>query len=93
MADDSEIGRVGELRRGVGKDLCGRVHGVTGVECVLADTHFPRPHQSLDGETWHDGLCSKCAGGGTHHDYICDRCNGAGFEPIELIDPDTYQPG
>jgi hypothetical protein len=47
----------------------------------------------MDGETWHDGLCSKCAGGGTRHDFTCDRCNGAGFEPIELIDPETYQPG
>ena len=82
-----------ELRRGVGKDLCGRVHGVTGMECCLPDTHYPRPHQSLDGESWHDGLCSKCAGGGTWNGTTCDRCNAAGFEPVELIDPETYQPG
>jgi len=82
-----------QLRRGVGKDLCGRVHAVTGVECYLADAHYPRPHQSLDGDSWHDGLCSKCTGAGSWRDFICDRCNGAGFEPIELIDPETYQPG
>ncbi|GAB2658585.1 hypothetical protein GCM10009743_38510 [Kribbella swartbergensis] len=82
-----------ELRRGVGKDLCGRVHAVTGVECYLPDTHYPSPHQSIEGDSWHDGLCSKCAGGGTWNDTTCDRCNGAAFEPVTLIDPDTYQPG
>jgi len=82
-----------ELRRGVGKDLCGRVHAVTGVECYLADTHYPRPHLSMEGESWHDGLCSKCVGAGHWSDLTCDRCNGAGFEPVELIDPETYQPG
>lgn len=82
-----------QLHRGQGKDLCGRVHGVTGIECVLPDTHFPHPHHSLDGETWHDGLCSRCAGGGTHDHTTCDRCNGTGFEPIALPDPDTYQAG
>ncbi|TDD25459.1 hypothetical protein E1218_14875 [Kribbella turkmenica] len=82
-----------ELRRGVGKDLCGRVHAVTGVECYLADTHYPAPHQSLDGDSWHDGLCSKCAGGGIIHGLPCDRCNTTGVEPVALIDPDSYQPG
>jgi hypothetical protein len=69
------------------------VHGITGIECYLPDTHFPEPHQSLTGESWHDGLCSKCAGGGTWHNITCDRCNATGFEPIALIDPETYQPG
>ena len=82
-----------QVRRGVGRDLCGRVHAVLGVECYLADTHYPSPHESLEGESWDDGLCSKCAGGGVLAGYTCDRCNGAGFEPVELIDPETYQPG
>ena len=113
-----------QRHRGIGKDLCGRVHAVTGVECYLPDTHFPHPHRSLDGDSWHDGLCTTCAGGGTTQvapgnttpnstsdttrdasgnttrdttddaiGAICPRCNGTGFEPIALIDPDTYQPG
>ncbi|MEV0287595.1 hypothetical protein AB0H36_26070 [Kribbella sp. NPDC050820] len=84
-----------ELRRGVGKDVCGRVHAITGVECYLPDTHYPNPHHSIEGDSWHDGLCSRCAGGGTDTDAdaVCPRCNGTAFEPVALIDPETYQPG
>ena len=49
----------------MGVDLCGRVHAITGIECYLPDTHYPRPHHSLTGESWHDGLCTHCAGAGT----------------------------
>jgi hypothetical protein len=80
-----------ELLRGQGKDLCGRVHGDTGAECYLPDTHFPRPHQSLNGTSWHDGLCTTCAGGGTHQATLCPDCNGTGFQPLKL--PTTPQPG
>ncbi|MEV5962520.1 hypothetical protein AB0L70_12205 [Kribbella sp. NPDC051952] len=82
-----------ELSRGSGKDICGRVHAITGIECYLPDTHFPRPHHSLTGESWHDGLCTQCAGSGIHADALCPRCNGTAFEPIALTDPTTYQPG
>jgi hypothetical protein len=77
--------------RGQGKDLCGRVHALTGAECYLPDTHYPRPHQALSGDSWHDGLCTQCAGSGLHADALCPTCNGTAFEPLTL--PDTYQPG
>lgn len=74
-----------EIRhRRVGQDLCRRQHAVTGIECCLPDTHYPRAHQALDGSSWHDGLCDKCRGGGTSGSGTCDRCNGVGFT---LIDP------
>ena len=82
-----------QLRRGVGTDLCGRVHAVTGVECYLADTHYPAPHRSMDGDSWHDGLCSQCAGGGTWNATPCPRCNTTGFEPLPLPNSDTQHPG
>ncbi|MET9272753.1 hypothetical protein [Kribbella sp. NPDC003557] len=80
-----------EPSRGLGKDLCGRVHALTGVECYLPDTHYPRPHQALSGDSWHDGLCTQCAGSGLQTDILCPACNGTAFEPLTL--PDTYQPG
>ena len=80
-----------EPSRGLGKDLCGRVHALTDAECYLPDTHFPRPHQSLSGESWHDGLCTLCAGSGIHDNTLCPTCNGTAFEPLTL--PDSYQPG
>lgn len=80
-----------QVGRGSGKDVCGRVHAVIGSECYLPDAHYPWPHQSVEGESWHDGLCSKCAGSGSHDGSTCDRCNGAAFEPIEPIDPNTYK--
>jgi DnaJ-class molecular chaperone len=67
-----------------GSDLCGRRHAVTGMECCLADTHYPRAHVGLDGSTWHDGLCDKCRGGGESDSQTCDKCNGTGFT---LVDP------
>jgi hypothetical protein len=82
---------VNEQPRGLGKDLCGRVHAHTGAECYLPDTHYPRPHQSLTDETWHDGLCTQCAGSGVQADALCPACNGTAFEPLTL--PETYQPG
>ena len=82
-----------ELPRGIGKDLCGRVHAITGAECYLPDTHYPRPHHSLTEESWHDGLCTTCAGAGTQADTLCPSCNGTAFEPLTPKDPDTYQPG
>ena len=80
-----------EPTRGMGKDLCGRVHAVTGAECYLPDTHYPRPHQALSGDSWHDGLCTECAGSGLVSDILCPSCNGTAFEPLTL--PETYQPG
>ncbi|TCC05437.1 hypothetical protein [Kribbella soli] len=88
-----------ETARGLGKDLCGRVHALTGTECYLPDTHYPRPHQALSGDSWHDGLCTQCAGSGvqsemqsgTRSDFLCPTCNGTAFEPLTL--PETYQPG
>ncbi|MEU8226516.1 hypothetical protein [Kribbella sp. NPDC048915] len=80
-----------EPSRGLGKDLCGRVHALTGAECYLPDTHYPRPHHALSGESWHDGLCTRCAGSGLYADALCPTCNGTAFEPLTL--PDTYQPG
>ena len=80
-----------EPSRGLGKDLCGRVHALTGAECYLPDTHYPRPHQALTGDSWHDGLCTQCAGSGLYADALCPACNGTAFEPLTL--PDTYQPG
>ncbi|NIK60476.1 hypothetical protein [Kribbella shirazensis] len=80
-----------EPSRGLGKDLCGRVHALTGAECYLPDTHYPRPHQALSGDSWHDGLCTRCAGSGLHADTLCPSCNGTAFEPLTL--PETYQPG
>ena len=81
------------LSRGMGTDLCGRVHAITGIECYLPDTHYPRPHHSLTGESWHDGLCTQCAGAGTQADTTCSRCNGTAFEPLILLSPDTSHPG
>ena len=80
-----------EQPRGLGKDLCGRVHAHTGAECYLPDTHDPRPHHSLTDQTWHDGLCTQCAGSGILDDALCAACNGTAFEPLTL--PETYQPG
>ena len=80
-----------EPARGLGKDLCGRVHAVTGAECYLPDTHYPRPHHALSGDSWHDGLCSRCAGSGWATDTLCPSCNGTAFEPLTL--PETPQPG
>ncbi|TCC33374.1 hypothetical protein [Kribbella sindirgiensis] len=88
-----------EPSRGLGKDLCGRVHAVTGLECYLPDTHYPQPHQALFGGSWHDGLCTRCAGSGVQSEvqagvrfeFLCAACNGTAFEPLTL--PDTYQPG
>ncbi|MFF0340656.1 hypothetical protein [Kribbella sp. NPDC004875] len=80
-----------EPSRGLGKDLCGRVHALTGAECYLPDTHYPRPHHSLSGESWHDGLCTRCSGSGLVDDALCPSCNGTAFEPLTL--PETYQPG
>jgi hypothetical protein len=82
---------VSEPSRGQGKDLCGRVHALTGAECYLPDTHYPRPHQALSGDVWHDGLCTQCAGSGLHANTLCPSCNGTAFEPLTL--PETYQPG
>ncbi|TDW23317.1 hypothetical protein [Kribbella kalugense] len=80
-----------ETSRGLGTDLCGRVHALTGAECYLPDTHYPRPHHALSGEAWHDGLCTQCAGSGIQSDALCPACNGTAFEPLTL--PETYQPG
>ncbi|MFG1908019.1 hypothetical protein [Kribbella sp. NPDC048928] len=77
--------------RGLGKDLCARIHAVTGAECYLPDTHYPRPHQALSGDSWHDGLCTHCAGSGLVSDALCPTCNGTAFEPLIL--PESHQPG
>lgn len=69
------------LRR-PGRDLCQRRHALTQVECVLPDTHYPRPHLSLDGSTWHDGLCSECHGDGVSKETVCVTCNGVGFAVV-----------
>ncbi|WP_328521802.1 hypothetical protein [Kribbella sp. NBC_00359] len=86
------IERRSRLDRGMGVDLCGRVHAITGIECYLPDTHYPRPHHSLTGESWHDGLCTHCAGAGTQAGTPCPHCNGTAFEPITLPAPDTPHP-
>jgi hypothetical protein len=82
---------VSETSRGLGTDLCGRVHALTDAECYLPDTHYPRPHHALSGESWHDGLCTQCAGSGIQAGGLCSACNGTAFEPLTL--PDTYQAG
>ena len=85
--------RSGGSGRGMGTDLRGPVHAITGIECYLPDTRYPRPHHSLTGESWHGGLCTQCAGAGVHADTICSRCNGAAFEPLALPDSGSYPPG
>ncbi|MEU5875965.1 hypothetical protein [Spirillospora sp. NPDC047279] len=70
--------------RGVGRDLCGRRHALTQVECLLPDTHYPGAHYALDGTTWHDGLCQGCHGDGTRDGAVCGDCNGGGFSLVEL---------
>jgi hypothetical protein len=82
---------VSEPSRGLGKDLCARIHAVTGAECYLPDTHYPRPHQALSGDSWHDGLCTHCAGSGVVSNTLCPTCNGTAFEPLTL--PESHQPG
>ncbi|MBO1334538.1 hypothetical protein [Streptomyces sp. VRA16 Mangrove soil] len=62
-----------------------RRHPETQVECVLADTHYPRPHYALDGTTWHDGLCGACHGSGSRDGgTVCASCNGVGFCLLEI---------
>ncbi|UGQ12212.1 hypothetical protein LO772_00950 [Yinghuangia sp. ASG 101] len=82
-----------EHRRGrPGEDLCGRLHARTKVECVLPDTHYPRPHYALDGTAWHDALCGTCHGGGTRDGDACADCGGVGFALLELSE-DEPRPG
>ncbi|RAJ91844.1 hypothetical protein K377_00613 [Streptomyces sp. PsTaAH-137] len=66
-----------------------RRHPETQVECVLPDTHYPRPHYALDGTAWHDGLCGACHGSGSRDGEVCDSCRGGGFCLLEIeIDAD-----
>lgn len=54
------------------------------MECVLPDTHYPRPHYALDGTTWDDGLCPECHGSGVRDGEACGTCGGGGFALLEL---------
>ena len=69
------------------KDLCGRRNALTQAECFLADTHYPRPHQSMDGTQWHDGLCPTCLGSSIGSGQGCAVCQGAGFVLVEPEEP------